>query len=563
MEHSEPPGSRHDGRQGREVRLDRRSLLRAGVASTAAAMVASRAAGAGALDRRAVLTAARPRVGGNLRVGIEAETNGLNPLASQIAGPGMYYARAIFDPIAVVTSTGAIQPYLCRSITPNIDATQWTFVLRPGITFHDGTPLDSSALANHFAHIQHSPLSAVSAFSLLTAIDQPDGLTVRLHLSAPWVALPSYLVGSVGVAQLGLVAAPAMLANQNGANQPVGSGPFIFVSWEPGSHLVVRRNPHYWQKGLPYLNGITFTPIVDDTARLQSLQSGGLDLIATASPLSIGELRNDNSFNVLTNLAPSPIEPGQNFILLNCAQPPLDDVRVRRALAFATDQKKVIALSGGGLGTPSTGLFSPGSRYYAKTNYPSFNLRRAQALVAQYRADKGSAPSFPLSVQGTTFADEAQQLQQMWRTAGIVVSSIDQVDSNTGISNALDGTYHAAVWSQYEAADPDQNYSFWATKTIAPPGQGGINFARFGNAVVDHALDTGRTNIDPATRIRAYRTISDQFALNCPYIWINRSVQAVASAQGVHGYSSVSLPGGGYALALNEGNIWLQQIWLT
>ena len=544
-------------------RLDRRSLLRAGAASAAAAAVGGRSLGAGASTRGPVLAASgRPPVGGHLRIGVTAETNGLNPLASQIAQAGMYYARSIFDPIAIVTSKGTIAPYLCRSITPSPDATSWTFVLRPGIRFHDGTPLDAGALANHFQHVQHSPFSAVSAFSLLNAVDVVDPLTVTLRLSGPWVALPAYLTGAVGTAQLGLVAAPSMLANPNGANQPVGTGPFIFVSWEPGSHLVVRRNPNYWQKGLPYVDQITFQPILDDTSRLQSLQSGDLDLIATSSPLGIDQLMSDSTFNVLTNLTPPPIEPGQNFVMLNCQQPPLDDVRVRRAIAFATDQKRVIAVTGGGLGQPSTGLFSPGTKYYAPTGYPGFNLNRARDLVNQYRSAKGSAPSFPLNISGTTFADQAQQLQQMWRAAGIVVSSIDEVDPSTGISNALDGTYHATIWSQYEAADPDQNYSFWTTKNMAPPGQGAINFARFGNATVDAALERGRTVTDPAARVQAYRAVSAEFGANCPYIWINRAIQAVASTKTVHGYSRVTLPGGGYALALNEGNIWLQQVWL-
>lgn len=497
-----------------------------------------------------------------MRVGLTAETNGLNPLASQIASGGMYYARAIFDPLAIVTSKGTIAPYLCRTITPASDATAWTFVLRPGIHFHDGTPLDAAALANHFEHIQHSPLSAVSAFSLLNAIDVVDPMTVTLHLSGPWVALPAYLTGAVGTAQLGLVAAPSMLANPDGASHPVGTGPFSFVSWEPDSHLVVRRNPNYWQRGLPYLDGITYHPIVDDTSRFQSLQAGDLDLIATSSPGSIQDLLGSSTYSVLTNLKPPPIEPGQNFILLNCQQPPLDDVRVRQAIAYATDQKKVIAVTGGGLGTPSTGLFSPGSTYYAPTGYPGFNPTKARALVEQYRRDKGSAPSFTLNVSGTTFADQAQQLQQMWRAAGITVSSIDEVDSSTGIANALDGSYHAAIWSQYEAADPDQNYSFWTTKNMAPPGQGAINFARFGNATIDAALETGRTNPQPAARRHAYQTVSRQFGENCPYIWINRAIQAVASTKRVHGYQSVTIPSGGYALALNEGNIWLHQIWL-
>lgn len=545
------------------TRLDRRRFLQAGAGAVAgAALVTGRPPGAGASERtRATLTAARPKHGGNLRIGIAAESNGMNPLASSLATSGMYYGRAIFDPIAIVAADGKVRPYLCRSITPSPDYASWTFEVRPGISFHDGTPFDASALANHFNHVQHSAVSAVSAFSTMTAVDVVDAQTVTLHFSAPWVALPSYLTGAVGVAQLGLVAAPSMLAKPNGgANQPVGTGPFKFVSWEPGSHLVVERNPHYWQKGLPYLSGITFHPIVDETSRYQSLQSGDLDLIATSSPLIISELRNGSTFRLLDNLHPFPIEPGQNFVMLNCMNPPLDDVDVRRALAYATDQKKLIAVSGMGLGTPSTGLFDRGSTYYAKTGYPSHDLKKARALVAKYRSQHHEPPTFVLTMGGTTLADEAQQLQQMWKQAGIVVSSIDEIDNNSSISNALSGKFQAVLWSQYEAADPDQNYSFWISKDIAPPGQGAINFARFGNPTIDDALNAGRANPQPAARIKAYRTVSDQFAKYCPYIWIDRDIYAVASSKKVTGYQRIPLPGGGAALPINEGNIWMQHI---
>lgn len=543
------------------MRYDRRRFLQLGAGSLAAAAVTGATRPAGAHGR---LLAAGVKPGGQLHIGITAESNGINPLSSQLASPGMYYARAIFDPVCIVTANGSVQPYLCQSVTPNAQYTAWTFKLRPGITFHDGTPLDSNAFANYFDNIQHSPFSTTSAFSYLDQVQVVDPLTVTVTLKAPWVAMPAVLTGMVGDGQLGLVPAPAMLASPNGgANKPIGTGPFIFESWEPGSHLTVRRNPNYWQKGLPYLDQITFVPIVDDTSRYESLQSGTLDFIQMPAPLIIDELRSSTQFNVLDDVIPPPIEPQQSFFMINTQNPPLNDLRLRRALAYATDQKKVIAVTGGGLGTPSTGLFSPGSKYYAPTGYPQFNLRKARALVAEYRADKGSAPSFSIGVGGTTSVDQAQQLQQMWKAAGFNVSGVDTIDDNTFISQVIAGKYSIGAWQQYEAPDPDLNYSFWTTATIGPPGQAAINFARFGNATIDAALQTGRSNPDPAARIKAYQTVSDQFAQYVPYVWITRQVQAVASAKDVTGYAKVSVPTGGYALPFVEGNIWMQQMHLT
>ena len=537
--------------------VDRRSLFRLGAGSLGAAAIAGRLAPsspAGAAPKAA------PKVGGQLRVGVIAESNGLSPISSQITTAGTYYARAIFDPIAIVAADGSVQPYLCQSITPNSTYTVWTFKLRPGIMFHDGTPLDSAALANHFQHVLHSPFSATSPFNTVSNIVQPDSLTVTLQLASPWVSLPAFLTGAIST-QEGFVVAPSMLNDPNGAQNPVGTGPFIFVSWEPGSHLVVRRNPHYWQKGLPYLSQITFSPIVDDTSRLQSLQAGTLDLIQMSGPLEIDQMMNASSLNVITNVKPPPIEPSQSFILLNTKQPPLDDLRIRQALAYATDQQRVIQVSGGGLGAPSSGLFPPGNKYYAPTGYPTFNLRKAKALVAQWRAANGGAsPTFPLQVAGTTYVDMAQQLQQMWKQAGINVSSILTLEQATFIQTLLQGKFSAGASQQFEAADPDQNYPFWSGRFNGPLGQTAIDWSRFSNATVDQALETGRSVANPAVRKKAYQTVNKQFAENIPYLWITRQIWAVGAAKNVQGFQQVSIPSGGHALALMQGDIWLQQI---
>jgi peptide/nickel transport system substrate-binding protein len=293
------------------------------------------------------------------------------------------------------------------------------------------------------------------------------------------------------------------------------------------------------------------------------LQSGTLDLIQTSAPLVVSEMLTNSSINVLDGIKAPPIEPSQSFIMLNTKQPPLDDIRVRRALAFATDQKKVIAVTGGGLGVPSTGLFSPGTKYYAPTGYPGFDLKKAKALIAEYRAaNGGTAPSFPIQVDGTTYLDTAQQLQQMWKLAGINVT-IDTVEQATGLTQTLDGHYSAATQQQYEAADPDQNYSYWSSKNNAPLGTVAVNFARFSNPTIDAALETGRSDPDPAARIKAYETISDQFAKYVPYVWINRQIWAIGTGKNVQGIDNVAIPSGGFALPLTQGDVWLHRIWLS
>ena len=542
--------------------MDRRAFLGMGAGTLGAAALIGKA-GASPTGSAILTAAPKPKRGGMLNIGVNAEINGLSPISSAMTTSGLYYGRALFDPIAIVASDGTVKPYLCQSITPNADYSAWTFKARPGITFHDGTPLDGAALANHFQHVIHSAFAALSAFNTVTNINQVDSMTVTLQLSSPWVALPSWLTGAIGT-QTGLVAAPAMLANPNGAMSPIGTGPFKFVSWEPGSHLVVERNPNYWQKGLPYLDGITFHPIVDDTSRFQSLQSGTLDLIQMSNPIIVSEMLADPSLNVLDNLKAPPIEPSQSCILLNTAQVPLNDLRVRRALAYATDQQAVIRVFGAGLGSPSTGLFSPGTKYYNKTNYPQYNLKKAKALVADYTASTGKAPTFTMQIAGTTYTDLAQQLQQMWKKAGINLSTINTMEQTAYNANIVSGNYFSGAQQQFEAADPDQNYDYWSLKTIGPVGSTSINFSRYSNQAIQDALQTGRSDPNPKARIKAYQTVSDQLAEFCPFIWITRQIWGIGYAKNVRNLNNVAIPGSTVtALPLMQGDVWMQQIWLA
>lgn len=520
----------------------------------------SGAAGAGSTST----TAGKPRYGGTLNVGVISETNGLNPVASDFTSPAVYYARAVFDTLTIQASDGSVKPYLAQAVTPNSSYDVWTITLRPGVVFHDGTPLDADALVSYLNQVVASPTYSITLQKLIRSVSKAGDMTVTVRMAQPWVAFDAYLSGGTGgAAQLGFIPSPKMLSNPNGANQPVGTGPFVFQRWDTNVQFVVTRNPHYWRKGLPYLDGINFRPIPDDTARLQTLQSGTIDLMHTGDYPTIGRLLGQSQFSVMSNVHGDVGEPSQNFVMLNTQVPPLDDLRVRQALAYATDQKRVIQLTEANLVSPSTGPFEPGNPWYSPTGYPEFDLAKAKSLVKAYEAEKGPI-SFPIITAGNSDLNQLQVLQQMWRQAGITVSAIQTMTNTEQISNILVGDYSAASWGQFSAPDPDMNYPFWSATTVAPLKKFAVNFARNADPQIEAALQVGRTNPDPAKRIQAYQEVARRLAADIPYIWTGRALGAVAAKRSVAGYQNgVSVPGGGQAAALNGSNIWLTGIWLT
>ncbi len=501
------------------------------------------------------VSSAAPKRGGKLVVGVTSETDGFNPVTSRWAQSGIMYARAVFDPLAAVGADGSVKPYLARSITPNQDYSVWTIGLRPNVYFHDGEPLSAAAVSHNLDIFVHG-LNG-TGLSNVNTVQAVDDMTVSVTMKEPWVPFPLYLTG-----QIGYMASPKMLADPNGSQHPIGTGPFVFKEWVPSDHFTANANKTYWRRGLPYLDQIEFRPISDDQARESTLRSGGIDIMQTTATQSIVNLRNDSSLSYIDDPRSTIGEPDVNFIMLNTAVRPLDDSRVRRRARIChrchAGQRSRLH----GVLTPVNGPFSPGSPFYTNTGYPAYDLSKAKALVASYRRDNGPI-SFELAdTTGSPQANQQNQLvQAMWKQAG-VSTHLAQYEQSTFINNFLLGKYQAYSMSQYAAPDPDANYIFWHSKYSYPVGQLAINFSRNKDPQIDAALELGRTSPEPTTRAQAYKTVFKRLAADIPNVRLSRTIWANAARPAVTNFANPSLPDSSPAQAFADGDLWLGQIWL-
>ena len=281
-----------------------------------------------------------PVSGGTIEVGLEAETNSWLPGEGSFGNPGTTVAYAIYDPLIKRSEDGELQPYLAESMEPNEDLSQWTLTLRPDVLFHDGTPLNAQALKTIFDTYLTAPTSNVATtLAEVTSLEVVDDLTVRYVLEGPNAAFPDVLTLAPGWPFSPTAA--ARFGPDAGAN-PVGTGPFRFVSWQRDSALEVERNEDYWQEGLPYLDGITFRPIPDEDTRLASLQSGDIHALQTLRQSTVARAR---EFDGVDNY--EFLGNNSGVSLINTSRPPFDDVRVRQALAYSIDQPALIDVLGG------------------------------------------------------------------------------------------------------------------------------------------------------------------------------------------------------------------------
>jgi len=541
-------------------RYDRRTFLGRAVVTTAGGLLVPSAAaafleacGTGTSTSNVPST---PRRGGSMTFATEAEINSFDARQGAWDSTGLCYARTVFDPLFTEGADGSVQPYLAQSISHSPDYTQWTIKLRPGIAFHDGSPFDANVVKINLDGVAQSPLTGPALFNM-DKVTVVDPMTVMVTTKIPWVPFPIYLTG-----QLGHMAGLKQLADTSGKASPIGTGPFVFKEWVPGDHFTATRNPNYWRQGLPYLDSITWKPIPDPQSRGNSLKAGNIDALHSSDSQNVVDFKDNSSYNQVNDLNSVLGEPDMGFVMLNTAVPPLDDVRVRQALAYATNQQKYINTLDNGLTKPADGPFLKGSPYYAPSGYPSFDQNKAKQLVQAYQAEKGPI-SFNFGTINTAKTRQQNEfLQALWKEVGIT-TNIVQVEQSPYILNAIVGNYQAYGWRQFNAPDPDANFVWWHSSTAAPPGKQALNFARNKDPEVDAALITGRTNPDPAARADAYKKIAARFGADVPYIWIGPSVWIVAGSKKIGGIGKATLPDGSAARGMVSGIVSAAEMWRT
>ncbi|HWW54463.1 MAG TPA: ABC transporter substrate-binding protein [Acidimicrobiales bacterium] len=550
-------------RRPTHVRLLRLAALAASLSLLAAACSSSKGGSSNAGTTPGTAAPALvPKAGGSLTVATEAEvTTGFDPFNSDWDATGLSYASTVYDMLTAVGDDGSTKPYLAQSITPNADFTQWTITARPGISFTNGEPFNADSIKLNLDTHLKSPLTSPVLFAV-ASVTKVDAMTVQVNMKSPWADFPQILAG-----QLGAQVAPKAIADaKNLATHPIGTGPFIFQSWVQGDHFTATKNPNYWRKdasgnSLPYLDSVTFKPIVDPQSRENSLKSGVVDLMHGTDTQTIVDFRQDKTIHLLEQTK-GRVE--QDFVMLNVTRAPLDDIRIRQALAMGLDQTRYNQVINNGIVKVTNGPFSDASGYVNGGSYPAYNPTAAKALVAAYEADHHvSKVEFEFGTTNTGKNLQSNQLvADMWSQIGITAHVV-QVEQSQYISNAVLGNYQAYGWRQFAEPDPDADLIWWGSSFAKPNGQLSLNFARNQDPVIDQNMIDARSTSDAARRKTDYQNVSAQLNKDLPFIWTNQAAWFYAAKPSVEGIDNHTLPDGTAARSLFAGVVVPTQLWVN
>jgi peptide/nickel transport system substrate-binding protein len=340
------------------------------------------------------LAAEQPRYGAILRVALAADPPSLDmhqETAFAVAQPmGAVYNNLIaFDPHNYPQIIGD----LAQSWTISDDYLSYTFTLHEGVKFHDGSELTSADVKTSWDRIVAPPEGVISTrrsnYQMIKSIEAPDRKTVVFRLHHP---SPSFLSTLAHPANFIFAKKYLDQDPQYYKSQAVGTGPFMLKNYVRGSYIELERNPNYWKKGVPYLDGITYFIIKDTSARAKALRSGRVDAELRYLPRSEADAIKEQLGDKIVVAAPRP--SNTHGVTFNVDKKPFDDERVRKALTLAIDRydmaKTLAPLTGletvGGLLHPDTPWALDGEELQALPGYGKdyeANLREATRLLAE------------------------------------------------------------------------------------------------------------------------------------------------------------------------------------
>jgi peptide/nickel transport system substrate-binding protein len=312
----------------------------------------------------------KPKRGGHLLVGLTggASSDTLNPLA-QVTIPDLARAPQLYNSLVQFQSNGQLRLTLAEEITPNHNATLWTIRLRKGITFHNGKELTADDVIYTFQTALNPKSPAPSAALLVPVIRQGikkvDKYTVQVPCKTPY----SGLVQMIQNYNLPII--PVGFNEKN----PVGTGPFKYQSFTPGSQSVFTRNPDYWETGLPYLDAVTITDYSDETSMVNALLGGQLDAIGGISVGSAKAIGNSGKTVVYSDAG------GITPFTMRTDAPPFNDVRVRQAMRLAIDREQLRQLVFGGHGLIGNDVTSPFDVAYKHFPQRVQDISQAKSLL--------------------------------------------------------------------------------------------------------------------------------------------------------------------------------------
>ena len=457
------------------------------------------------------------RYGGSIVVGVQQDIDSLDPHKATAAGTKEIIFN-IFEGLVKPDENGNLINAVASDYTISEDGLVYTFTLRDNVKFHNGNVVTAEdvkySLERVSGLLDGTPL--ISTLSTIKSVDILDEKTVQVTVENANTELIYSFVAAI---------IPAGSGEDAGAD-PIGTGPFSFVSYKPQEGIVLAKNPDYWQEGLPYLDQVEFKIINSADTALLELQGGTIDFYAYLTDSQAQALQ--GSHQVIS----SPTNMVQALFLNNAVEP-LNDVRVRQAISYALDKESINDFVGGGNGTLLSSAMLPTLKeYYVDLNDTygtTANVEKAKELMA----DAGYADGFDMEIAIVSTYEFHMQ------TGEVIVEQLKEIGINATIKGMENSSWLDEVYNgrQFDATitaltcDMTPGYLMNRFQT-----ESSKNFINFQSAEYDEIYAKAQAALDPDEKAGYYKELQKILCDQAGSVFIQAPANQTAISSKLEGY---------------------------
>lgn len=448
-------------------------------------------------------------------------------------------SRAVYENLVMFDSEMNIIGQLAENYEISQDSLTYTFHLRKGVKFHDGTDFNSAAVKANFDRIMNKDnnLRTRSRFVVtsgdteknrIESIETPDDSTVIFKLAEPY----SPFINKLTLVGIISPAAIEKYGNEGLITNPVGTGPYIFKEWVEGDHMTATANPDYWGTK-PGVNSVTIKEVPEAGSRTAMLQTGEADFIYPMPSDQISAV--GTSGDITVNATTSTI---MRYVTLNTNLKELNDVRVRQAMNYAIDRNAYVQLMYAGYGAPATSVMAPSISYYSEQPAYDYNLEKAKSLLAE----AGYPDGFKLTLWGDNSTQEVKGMT-------FIKQQLEQIGIEVEVVPMEPATVSDKIYVPLEKAEINMWYVNWSPSScdadgamralfyssMCPPTS--ANTAYYNNTEVDDLLDQGIASADPQVLTQVYAKAQSIIWSDAPWLFLGNDQNIFANKAYLSGVS--------------------------
>lgn len=449
-----------------------------------------------------------------------ADAKSLDPHASN-DNPSSRIRIQIFDRLMDLDDNGVPQPMLAES-WERPDDTTIIFHLRKGVKFHNGDEMKASDVKFSLERALKSP-EVSHILDGVKGVEVLDDYTVKVTTEKPMAAI----LNNLSHTTIAILSEKATTeAGDSFGQNPIGTGPYKFVSWQSGDRVTLEAFPDYWQGEAPVKN-VVFRNIVEETNRTIGLETGELDIIYDIQGMDKNKLKDDERFNLIEGPQLS-----LTYLGFNMKKAPYDNPKVREAISYAIDQKPIIDTVFLGAGEPANSILGPNVFAYYDVEKFTQDIAKAKALLAEAGYPNGFKAKIWVN-DNPVRRDTAVILQDQLKQIGIDLT-IETVEWGAFLDGTARGDHEMYLlgWGNV-TRDPD--YGMFELISTSTMGAAGNRFF-YSNPEVDKLLEAGKTELDPEKRKEIYKQIQEIVRKDLPMYMIVYPLQNVVTQKNIKNF---------------------------